>query len=176
MNFDFARIEKKSIATQRARNSSNKHEYFKAVAHVRYILRKVFRMVDEKAKEFGLDPLEHQALLQIYGSPEQELRVSELAEHLDIAPAFASNLIKDLIKRKLIQRVADKSDMRVTILQITSIGRDLCNEIDSNVKRHVDYFTSKLTEDEQETAFSTLMFYVGPGAATVPRSRTDRQK
>jgi len=31
-------------------------------------------------------------------------------------------------------------------------------------KPHVDYFTSQLTADERETALSTLMFYVGPGA------------
>jgi hypothetical protein len=34
------------------------------------------------------------------------------------------------------------------------------------VKPHVDYFTSQLTNDERETALSTLMFYVGPGAGT----------
>lgn len=165
MTLDFAKVEKKTIAAVRSRNGSNKHEYFKAVAHVRYILRKVFRMVDDQAKQLGLESLEHQALLQVYGSPDQELRVSELAERLDIAPAFASNLIKDLVKRKFLRRVSDSSDMRVTILQITNAGRELCDQIDSEVRSHVDYFTNQLTTDERETALSTLMFYVGPGAA-----------
>ena len=163
--FNFAKIEKRSAAAARSRNGANKHEYFAAVAHVRYILRRVFRIIEEKAKELGLESLAHQALLQVYGSPNQALRVSELAERLDIAPAFASNLIKGLVKSKYLKRDADASDRRVTILKITSAGRAICDRIDDEVKPHVDYFTSQLTNDERETALSTLMFYVGPGAS-----------
>jgi len=161
---NFARIEKRAAAAARSRGGVDKHEYFVAVAHVRYILRKVFRLIEEKAKELGLESLAHQALLQVYGSPDEELRVNELAERLDIAPAFASNLIKGLVKSKYLKRDADASDGRVTILKITAAGRALCNRIDAEVKPHVDYFTSQLTADERETALSTLMFYVGPGA------------
>jgi DNA-binding MarR family transcriptional regulator len=160
---NYVRVEKKSLAAVKARESLNKHAYFVAVAHVRYILRKVMRMIEDKASELGLASLEHQALLQVYGSAAQQLRVNELAERLDIAPAFASNLIRDLIKRKYLKRASDSSDLRVTVLQITSAGRELCHRIDSEVRPHVDYFTSQLTSDERETALSTLMFYVGPG-------------
>ena len=166
---DFAKVEKRSIAAVRSRNGANKHEYFMAVAHVRYILRKVFRLVEDKAKELGLESLAHQALLQVYGSRRQQLRVSELAERLDIAPAFASNLIKTLVKRKFLQRGSDSSDARVTILQITAGGRSLCERIDAEVRPHVDYFTSQLTPEERETALSTLMFYVGPGVTKTRR-------
>jgi DNA-binding MarR family transcriptional regulator len=167
---NYARVEKKSLAAVRARDSANKHAYFVAVAHVRYILRKVIRMIEDKASELGLASLEHQALLQVYGSPTQQLRVNELAERLDIAPPFASNLIKDLIKRKFLKRGSDSSDLRVTVLQITNAGRELCHRIDAEVRPHVDYFTRQLTADERETALSTLMFYVGPGA---PGARDD---
>lgn len=164
---NFAKIEKRSAAAVRSRNGVDKHEYFIAVAHVRYILRKVFRIIEDKAKELGLESLAHQALLQVYGSPKQELRVSELAERLDIAPAFASNLIKGLISAKYLKRESDASDARVTILKITPAGRAICDKIDNEVKPHVDYFTNQLTADERETAVSTLMFYVGPGAGGV---------
>lgn len=90
------------------------------------------------------------------------LRVSELAQRLDIAPAFASNLIKKLVARKLLQRQSDANDMRVTILRITAAGREICHRIDTEVRPHVDYFTSQLTVDERETALSILMFYVHP--------------
>ena len=120
MNVNFARVERRSLATIRARDGADKHEYFMAVAHIRYILRKVFRLIEDKARELGIELLAHQALLQVYGSHEQQLRVSELAERLDIAPAFASNLIKGLVKRKLLKRDLDSSDRRVTVLQITT--------------------------------------------------------
>jgi DNA-binding MarR family transcriptional regulator len=161
---NFAKIERRSAATERSRNGADKHEYFIAIAHVRYILRKVFRLVEDKAKELGLESLAHQALLQVYGSPNQELCVSDLAERLDIAPAFASNLVKGLVGAKYLKRESDEKDARVTILKITAAGRSICDKIDSEVKPHVDYFTSQLTADERETALSTLMFYVGPGA------------
>jgi DNA-binding MarR family transcriptional regulator len=161
-NVNLARLERKSVAPFRPRDAIKKHKYFMAIAHFRYILRKVFRMIDERARDHGLESLEHQALLQIYGSPMQQLRVSELAERLDIAPAFASNLIKGLVKRKLLKRNSDASDRRVTILHITNMGRDLCDRIDAEVRPHVDYFTNQLTPDERATAVSTLMFYVGP--------------
>lgn len=161
---NFMKIEKRSAAAARARNGADKHEYFVAVAHVRYILRKVFRIIEDKAKELGLEPLSHQALIQVYGSPDQELRVSELAERLDIAPAFASSLIKGLVTSKYLKRDSDSTDGRVTILKITASGRTICDRIDDEVKPHVDYFTSQLTTEERETALSTLMFYIGPGA------------
>jgi DNA-binding MarR family transcriptional regulator len=69
-----------------------------------------------------------------------------------------------LVKRKLLRRGSDPLDMRVTVLQITPAGRELCHRIDAEVRPHVDYFTSQLTADERETALSILMFYVGPGA------------
>jgi DNA-binding MarR family transcriptional regulator len=161
---NFSKVEKKFAAATKSRRTKDKHEYFMAVAQVRYILRKVFHLIDDCAKEMGLESLHHQALLQVYGSPNRELRVSDLAERLDIAPAFASNLIKGLVERKLLRRESDPSDTRVVLLQITEAGRDLCDQIDTEVLPDVDYFTRKLTADERETAVSVLMFYVGPGA------------
>ncbi len=130
MILNFARIEKRSAATARSRSAVNKHDYFIAVAHLRYVLRKVFRIIEDKAKELGLESLAHQALLQVYGSPGQALRVSELAERLDIAPAFASNLIKGLVNAKYLKRDSELKDARVTILRITPSGRAICDRID----------------------------------------------
>ena len=162
---DFSRVKKRTRDAVRARDGANKHDYFMAVAHVRFILRKVFRMIEEKAKDVGLEPLAHQALLQIYGSPQQQLRVSELADRLDIAPAFASNLIKGLVKQKFIKRESVPNDLRVTVLRMTAAGRDVCHRIDAEVRPLVNQFTNKLSVDERETALSILMFYVGPGAS-----------
>jgi DNA-binding MarR family transcriptional regulator len=164
-SIDFEKVERKSTATARSRGAVNKHTYFMAVAHVRYILRKVFRMIDEQARKHDLESLAHQALLQVYGSPNQSLRVNELAERLDIVPAFASNLVKDLVNRKLLERGSDESDMRVTLLRITAAGRKVCHQIDTEVRPHVDYFTSQLSEDERETAVSTLIFYMNPNGS-----------
>jgi len=147
----------------RERGSNKKHDYFIAVAHARYILRRLFRIVEDKAKELGIDPLAHQALLQVYGSPGQALRVSQLGERLDITTAFTSNLVKGLVRRGYLLRESLASDARVTILRITDAGRDLCNRVDADVRPHVDYFTSQLSLEERRIALSTVMFYIGTG-------------
>src|SRR5580765_7763155 len=73
----------------------NFQTYMHSVAQARYVVRKVIRIVQEQAKRVGLDPLEHEALLQIYGSGSDELlSVNGLAELLDVAPALASRVIK----------------------------------------------------------------------------------
>lgn len=168
LDFNFDRLKKRTIAAAKARDGADKHAYFVAVAHVRFVLRKVFRMIEEKAKDLGLDPLAHQAILQIYGSPQQKLRVSDLAERLDIVPAFASNLIKGLVKQKLVKRISDPRDLRVTLLHITPAGRALCHRIDAEIRPLVNDFTHSLSDDEREIAVSTLMFYIGPGTAKAP--------
>ncbi|MGD9945371.1 MAG: MarR family winged helix-turn-helix transcriptional regulator [Burkholderiaceae bacterium] len=144
-----------------ARNGANKHAYFRGVANARYVLRKVFRIVEEQAKTEGLDPLAHQALLQIYGSPGQELRVKELAERLDIAPAFASSLTRTLTEKGLVERFAVDGDQRATMLRVTEAAMAVLTRIDAAVKLHVDYFNHQLSEEDREMTIYIMMFYVG---------------
>lgn len=157
-------VRTKSKAGRPARGTDGLQDYFTAVAQVRYIMRKVFRMIDDDAKKLGLDPLAHQALLQVYGSRKQGLRVSALAERLDIAPSFASNIVRHLVTEKLMRRGSDVSDMRAAVVTLTSEGRELCREIDGQARLRVDALISQLEPDERKVARSILMFYIGPGA------------
>ena len=158
---DVDRLRRRGIAAKKARETDDKHTYFAGVAEARYVLRKVFRIVEEQAKKFGLDPLAHQALIQIYGSPEMELQVNQIANRLDITPAFASSLVKILADKDLVARRRDERDQRVTYVSITSQGRDVMDNIDENVKFHVDYFVGQISPQEREGALSIMMFYVG---------------
>src|SRR6266446_3928538 len=137
---DAARLEKGREKAIKARGLSDRRLYFHGVAAARYVLRKVFRLVEEEAKRAGIDPLAHQALIQIYGSEKGALRVKEVAERLDISPAFSSSLVKMMVKKK---------------------GRDTLHKIDEQVQAHVDYFTHGLSAKETEAALSILMFYAG---------------
>lgn len=160
---DLGRVNQRSRTAARARDGVDKHLYFACVADTRFILRKVFRMIDEKAKDAGLEPLAYQALLQIYGSPQQRLRVNALAERLDIVPAFASNLLKGLTHAKLIRRASDPDDGRASVLHITATGRALCHRIDDDVRPLIARFTRALSLDHRETVLSVLISYIGPG-------------
>jgi len=110
---DAARLEKRREKAVKARGLTDRRVYFHGVAAARYVLRKVFRLVEDEARRAGIDPLAHQALIQIYGSEKGALRVKELAERLDISPAFSSSLIKLLAAKQYVAREADKTDARV---------------------------------------------------------------
>src|SRR5262249_11512996 len=138
-----------------------RHPYFQGVAEARYVLRKVFRMVEEEARSAGVEPLAHQTLIQIYGSPGTRLRVKEVAERLDITPGVAACLVEVLGEQGYVVRERDKSDNRVIWVKVTKAGRALLHMIDEQVQIHVDYFTANLDPKQTEAALSVLMFYVG---------------
>jgi DNA-binding MarR family transcriptional regulator len=158
---DLDRVRQKRRAAKKSRQTGDKHTYFMGVAEARYVLRKAFRIVEEQAKAFGIDPLAHQALIQVYGSPEMQLQVNQIAQRLDIPPAFASSLVRVLVERGLAVRRRNDKDQRVTYVGITDSGKELLHAIDEQVQYHVDYFAGQLTPSERESALTILTFYVG---------------
>jgi DNA-binding MarR family transcriptional regulator len=158
---DAARLEKGREKAVKARGRADRGLYFHGVAAARYILRKVFRLVEDEAKRAGIDPLAHQALIQIYGSEKGALRIKELAERLDISPAFSSSLVKLLLAKHYVTRERDRHDSRVAWVKVTKKGQDVLHFIDEQVQIHVDYFTRNLSPAETEAALSILMFYAG---------------
>jgi DNA-binding MarR family transcriptional regulator len=134
--------------------------YFHGIAEARYVIRKVLRIADEQAKRATLEPLEHQALIQIFGSPGSQ-RVSDLAERLDIAPAFASRIVKGLEIRGLVVRSPSPHDKRSTFVTATDQARELLAAIDQNVSRHVAHFHQELTDAERAVALGIFAFYLG---------------
>lgn len=137
------------------------HHYFLGIAEARHVVRKVFRIVDEQARRYGLEPLEHQTLIQVFGSPESSLRVNEVAERLDIAPAFASRLVRSLEGRELVKRSASPRDRRITMVEVTAEGRRKLAEIDEQVHVHVEYFQRQLDDSARVAALGIFAFYLG---------------
>lgn len=158
---DAERLERRRATAVKARGRQDRHPYFFGVAQARYLLRKVFRLVEDQARRAGIDPLEHQALIQIYGSETGALKVREVAERLDITPAFASSLIQTLAGKGLVMRSRDAEDQRVMWIKVTGRGRTMLYSVDERVQAQVDRFTRGLAENRTEAAISILMFYAG---------------
>lgn len=137
------------------------HTHFEAIAAARYLIRKMFRMMNDEAKKAGLDSLQYQALLQIYGGEHEMLYVNELAERLDIVPAFASKLVKGLDEKGLVSRTQSKRDKRIIEVRITDEGRATCRAIDQEVRVHVEYFQKQRPHSEKKAALKLLAFYLG---------------
>jgi DNA-binding MarR family transcriptional regulator len=135
--------------------------YFQAIAEARYVIRRVFRLVDERAKLVDLEPLEHQALIQIHGAHSATMNVGEVAERLHVSPAFSSKLVKSLVAKGFVQTKSDASDQRVVNLSATRKGAQTLVEVDDDVRMHVDYFTQQLSAEQKEAALAVFAFYVG---------------
>lgn len=135
--------------------------YFKGVARARYAARKAFRIVDEQAKRAGLEPLQHQALIQAFGADAELLRVNEIAERLDIAPAFASRIVRDLEQAGYVSRRTSEQDRRITLVEVTDVGREVLARINGEVRVHLDYFHHQLTPEERLAALTVFALYVG---------------
>lgn len=146
-------------------NERSRTQDFQAYAHTiaeaRYVLRRVLRIVDDQAKQRGLDPLQHQAMLQIHGVDVNGLSVNRIAERLDIAPAFASRLIKELEAKNLVVREQSETDRRVTTVRVTEEGIDLLREIDSAVHLQIVYFQHQFDDSDRLAALAIFAFYVG---------------
>jgi DNA-binding MarR family transcriptional regulator len=149
--------------------------YFQSVSEARFVVRHVFRLVDERAKIHGLEPLEHQALIQIYGARSDEISVSEVADRLHIAAAFGSKIVKALVQKQFVRSRPSELDQRVVHLSVSPAGAKVLELIDQDVRMHVDYFTRRLAPDQKDAALAIFAFYVGSSIRVTSHTRSMEQ-
>ena len=168
-------MKKQSIAWLDVDQKSRSYEirdYMRIVAEARYVFRTVQRIIDECAKDHGIEPLEYQALLQIFGTSEQNLPVGHLAGRLNIVSALASRIVQQLECRGLVARTRSEEDRRTTYVSATKRGEALIRSVFDDVHEEVDYFRSKATERQRHAAHEITAFYVGSlGKAASPRAK-----
>lgn len=148
------------IALEGPERQNDFHRYFAGVAQARYVIRNILRIVDEQARRAGLEPLQHQTLIQVFGAT-HALQVNDVASRLGIAPAFASRLIRELEEKGLVNRTPSEHDRRVTLVTTTEAGVRILGDVDEHVHLHVGYFQQQLSEEERAAALVIFAFYVG---------------
>lgn len=140
----------------------NLQTYVTNLADARFVIRRVLRLVNDHAKDLGLEPLTHQALLQIYGTNYGGgISVSALAKRLDIPSALASRLVRDLEQEGLVVREPSAKDRRVTTVSATREGIERLRDIDDSVHYDIIGFHRQLTDEQRLAALSIFAFYVG---------------
>ena len=147
---------------QEAQRKREFQSYVRNIAEARYVIRSVLRIVEERAKEHGLEPLLHQALLQVYGAEDGTgITVGRLAARLDVAAAFASRMVRRLEEMDLVSRRPSETDRRAIIVAATQTGIDRLAAIDDDVHHHVAFLQRQLGGGEKLMALSIFAFYVG---------------
>jgi DNA-binding MarR family transcriptional regulator len=93
---------------------------YELLAAFRHLLRRFLAFSEAAAREYGLTPQQHQALLAIKGfRGRQSVTVGELAEWLDIRHHSAVGLVDRLTSRNLVRRRVDPSDRRRVWIVLT---------------------------------------------------------
>ena len=84
------------------------------------------------------------------------LHVAEIGERLLIARAQMTHLIDKLVDLGLVERQMDTADRRMINIVLTSRGRAIVEERDSNIKKATKETLSCLTDEELEALSDSL--------------------
>lgn len=103
---------------------------YEALAAFRYEIRRFVNFTELAAREAGIEPQQHQALLAIKGlSPTQKPTIGVLAERLQIRHHSAVELTNRLESHGMIRRLRNKKDLREVLLRLTPKGEKVLDRI-----------------------------------------------
>jgi DNA-binding MarR family transcriptional regulator len=107
---------------------------YEALAAFRHALRRFLAFSESNARNAGMTPQQHQALLSIKAGYEgrQSINVGELAAHLLIEKHSAAELVDRLESAGLVKRGKSKQDRRVVMLTVTAKGERLLAALSKN--------------------------------------------
>src|ERR1700748_3682876 len=101
------------------RQSKKRAIDYRSLADFRYEFRRFLNFSEQAAREAGIEPRQHQALLAIKGLiPNQKATVGALAERLQVQHHTAVELVNRLEKKELIRRSRNGVDRREGILAV----------------------------------------------------------
>jgi DNA-binding MarR family transcriptional regulator len=96
---------------------------YRSLADLRYEIRRFLNFSEQAAREAGIEPHQHQALLAIKGlAPKQKATVGVLAERLQVQHHSAVELVNRLERKRLIRRSRNGADRREVMLALTGRG------------------------------------------------------
>lgn len=117
------------------------------LADFRFALRQFLHFSECAALEAGLHPQQHQLLLQVAGAPEgTAVTIAYAAERLGLKHNSTVELVNRSEREGLLSRVADDSDRRCAILQVTRKGNQVLGKLSSDHARELKELAPQLAE------------------------------
>jgi DNA-binding MarR family transcriptional regulator len=103
---------------------------YASLAEVRYQIRRFLHFSEGVAREHGLEPQQHQALLAISALPaHRKPTIREIASRLFIEHNSAIGLISRLEKIGAVKRVKGEEDRREVLVNLTAKGERLLTSL-----------------------------------------------
>jgi DNA-binding MarR family transcriptional regulator len=109
-----------------------------ALASFRRSLRDFLAFSEQAARQAGLTPQHHQALLAIRGfGSEKGMSVGDLAHHLLLKHHTAVGLADRLVRAKLVVRTLDAADRRRVLLTLTAKAERALRKLSSTHRSEI---------------------------------------
>jgi DNA-binding MarR family transcriptional regulator len=115
------------------------------LAEFRFELRKFLQFSESASLEAGLQPQQHQLLLQVAGADEETaVTIAYAANRLGLKHNSTVELVDRSEREELIERTTDKDDKRRAILRLTRRGRQVLNRLSGDHARELNEMAPRL--------------------------------
>jgi len=122
------------------------------------LIAKLFQCCQERMQyqcdRFQLPDAEFRCLL-LFGY-ERYLTAKSITHRMNVVKSRVSKIIDGLIRKDLIQRIADPEDSRVKLLSLTSVGQKKINEIKRFMEDVHGHVLSQMAPDQRQTMLTNL--------------------
>jgi DNA-binding MarR family transcriptional regulator len=122
------------------------------------LILKLFQCCQERMQyqcdRFELPDAELRCLM-LFGD-ERYLTAKGIALKMNVVKSRVSKIVDGLIRKKLIQRIKDPEDSRVSLLSLTSDGNEKLNEINIFLKDVHYQVLSQITPDQRKAVLTNL--------------------
>lgn len=135
--------------------TSDSELLLRTLAEFRYQLRRFLLFSECAALEAGLQPQQHQLLLQVAGAPENTaVTISYAAERLALKHNSTVELVDRSEREGLLERRVDVDDKRRAILRVTRKGRLVLGRLAGDHAKELNDLAPRLTKALKHISFN----------------------
>jgi DNA-binding MarR family transcriptional regulator len=103
---------------------------FKAMAELRYQIRRFLRFSENAARQAGIEPQQHQLLLAVRGLPDNlKPTIGVLAERMQLQHHSTVELVDRLVDRGFLCRLRATDDRRQVLVKLTHDGEEFLKSL-----------------------------------------------
>ncbi len=131
--------------------TSRSDSLLKTLAEIRYELRRFLLFSEAAALEAGLQPQQHQLLLQVAGADvNMQVTIAYAAERLGLKHNSTVELVDRSEREGLLERTIDPDDKRRAILCVTRKGKLVLGKLAGNHAKELNELAPRLTRALQQ--------------------------
>jgi DNA-binding MarR family transcriptional regulator len=132
-------------------HSTSSEPLIRTLAEFRFAMRRFLHFSESAAATAGLQPQQHQLLLQVAGAPEAAtVTIAYAAERLGLKHNSTVELVDRSEREGLVTRAADADDRRRAILTVTRKGNRILSRLSGDHARELNELAPQLVEALQD--------------------------